>query len=166
MKNPYEELGISIHSTAEEIHNAYIQKVKQWHPDMFRDVSQQNYAQDMLCKLNLAYRNAMDNIKSNEEITYKNIRDHIKKLYKLKQYESALLYLNKDKYKDAEWYYLYGCIQIENSRYEEAHNYFRMAINIEPDNKIYRQSALNAIVKLRKSQSILGKLTNIFKKNN
>lgn len=164
MKNPFHELGVSMQSTADEIHDAYIKKVKQWHPDNFQDAAQQNAAQDMLCRLNLAYKEAINIIRPSEEINFKDRREHIKKLLKLKQYNSALLYLNKDSYRDAEWYFIYGSILMEQRCYKEAHDCFRMAITTEPNQKEYRQAALNAALLLKKSGSLLGKMSNLFKK--
>lgn len=164
MTNAHLELGVSIHANAQEIHEAYIKKVKQWHPDNFQDINKQNQAQEMLIKINLAYKELMNNTKFGDGIVYKDLKEHIRKLYKLKQYESALLYLNKDPDRNADWYFTYGSVLHEQKKFKEAHDCFRKAISIEPDSKQYRQAALEAHVQFRKSTSFIGKISQIFKK--
>lgn len=164
MSSAHLELGVSIHATPQEIHDAYIKKVKLWHPDNFQDTEKQNEAQEMLIKINLAYKALMSNMKFGDGIAYKDLKEHIKKLYKLKQYDSALLYLNKDLDRDADWYFTYGSILMEQKNYEHAHNCFRKAVSMEPEHKQYRQSALDAYVQFKKGNSLLGKISQRFKK--
>ncbi len=40
--------------------------------------------------------------------------------------------------RDAEWYYLSGCLALRNGMYNDAYNFFRTASNKEPQNDEYR----------------------------
>ena len=83
MKNYYNLLGIKQTATAEQIKNAYLEKMKKYHPDIF--VGDKNFAMQKTKELNEAYNTLKDNEKRKEynaKITNNNKENIILKIFK------------------------------------------------------------------------------------
>ena len=48
-------------------------------------------------------------------------------------------------------------------QYESAHQSFREAVRMSPDNNVYRSGALAAVVAQRESETIQGKVKKVFR---
>ena len=77
--------------------------------------------------------------------------------------ESALRQLLRADTRDDGWYALQGKILMGLHRYDEAHQSYREAIKLDPDNREYRAGALDAVVAGRNSKKLNGKIQNWFK---
>ena len=167
MNNAFSILNIPMTSSSDEIHNAYIKKVKECHYDNFNDLESREAAESKMIELNIAYKEAIKFAERYEQNDFKSI-DHrlwAKKLYDDQKYEGALFQLERDPHHDKEWYFLRGKILLALNKYEDSHSSFREAVKLDPENKEYRQGALDAALAYNKSNfTISGKLKKYAKK--
>lgn len=156
--NPFEVLGVKPGADEQTVRAAYRRLVKSCHPDQFQDVQQQKAAQEQLVKLNLAYEAALRlvpratvgfNLISQEEAKH-----FARRLISQGNLESALRQLNRADAKDAEWYCLQGEILMALKQYETAHQSYREAVRREPDNRVFREGALNAALAMKKARPL------------
>lgn len=172
MKNHFEILGLRPGADAQAIRTAYRQKVKDCHPDQYQDAAEQKAAQELLVELNLAYEEALK-AASQKRIGFNLISQEEAKHFALRlmeqgNLESALRQLNRASSKDDGWFYLQGIILMGMRQYESAHQSFREAVRQDPENRRYRQGALDAALAMKKNQQLGFKvqswLKNLFKK--
>lgn len=135
-------LGVRPGADAAEVRAAYRRKVKECHPDQFTDVQRQKQAQDELIRLNLAYEQALK-LASQRRVGFNLIAQEEAKHFALRlmeqgNLESALRQLLRADTRDDGWYALQGKILMGLHRYDEAHQSYREAIKIDPDNREYR----------------------------
>ena len=166
--SPFEVLGVRPSADAAAVRAAYRRKVKECHPDQFGDDQErQRAAQEELIRLNLAYEEALKiasqhrvgfNLISREEAMH-----FAQRLMEQGNPESALRQLDRADSKDEAWYELNGKILMSMRRYEEAHQSFRAAIRLDPDNNAYRAQALEAAVKQKNGKKLNVRLENWFK---
>ena len=153
----FDILGLSRNATEQQVRQAYHQKVKACHPDQFIDVQDQQLAQDQLIQLNLAYEQALRLtmkrlMPPTRPISAEEAKAMAKKLLEERRYESALAQLTHAETRDDEWYYLHGQLLMGIHQYSTAHQSFREALRLQPENRAYRQSALDAAVAVKKHQ--------------
>ena len=160
--NPFEVLGVKPGSDEQTVRAAYRRLVKSCHPDQFQDAQQQKTAQEQLIRLNLAYEAALKlasrttvgfNLISQEEAKH-----FARRLVEQGNLESALRQLNRADSKDAEWYCLQGDILMALRQYETAHQSYREAVRRDPDNRLYRQGALDAALAIKKNRPLGAKI--------
>jgi len=160
--NPFETLGIKPGADEQTVRAAYRRLVKSCHPDQFQDAQQQKTAQEQLIRLNLAYEAALKlasrttvgfNLISQEEAKH-----FARRLVEQGNLESALRQLNRADSKDAEWYCLQGDILMALRQYETAHQSYREAVRRDPDNRLYRQGALDAALAIKKNRPLGAKI--------
>ena len=160
--NPFEVLGIKPGADEQTVRAAYRQLVKKCHPDQFQDAQLQKNAQEQLIRLNLAYESALKlasrtvvgfNLISQEEAKH-----FARRLVEQGNLESALRQLNRADYKDAEWYCLQGEILMALKQYDTAHQSYREAVRRDPENRQYRQGALDAALAAKKNRPIGAKI--------
>ena len=165
--NPFEVLGVKPGSNAEEVRAAYRRMVKTCHPDQFQDAEQQKAAQEKLIRLNLAYEAALKlasrrtvgfNLISQEEAKH-----FAQRLVEQGNLESALRQLNRADSKDAEWNSLQGSILMALRQYETAHQSYREAVRREPDNRKFREGALDAALAMKKNRPLGEKIFSFLK---
>ena len=161
--NPFAVLGLKIGADAQEVRAAYRQLVKRCHPDQFQDAAQQKAAQEKLIQLNLAYEAALKlatrhtvgfNLISQEEAKH-----FAKRLVEQGNLESALRQLNRADSKDADWYCIQGDILMKLHQYETAHQSYREAVRREPDNRRFREGALDAALAMKKNRPLSAKFS-------
>ena len=166
--SPFELLGVKPGASAEEVRAAYRRMVKSCHPDQFQDAAQQRAAQEKLIKLNLAYESALKfasrrtvgfNLISQEEAKHFALR-----LIEQGNLESALRQLNRAEEKDADWYFIQGDILMKLRQYETAHQSYREAVRRDPENRKYREGALDAALAMKKNRPLGEKLQSWFKR--
>jgi len=165
--NPFETLGVKPGANAEEVRAAYRRMVKSCHPDQFQDAEQQKNAQEKLIRLNLAYEAALKlasrrtvgfNLISQEEAKH-----FAQRLVEQGNLESALRQLNRADSKDAEWYYIQGNILMALRQYETAHQSYREAVRRDPENRKFREGALDAALAMKKNRPLGEKIRSFFK---
>ena len=156
--NPFEVLGVKPGADEQTVRAAYRRLVKGCHPDQFQDPQQQKAAQEQLIRLNLAYEAALKlvprqtvgfNLISQEEAKH-----FARRLIEQGNLESALRQLGRADTKDAEWYCLQAEILMALKQYETAHQSYREAVRRDPDNRLYRQGALDAALAMKKNRPL------------
>lgn len=153
MGNPYATLGVPPTASAAQIRGAYHSLVKQYHPDTIRDPVIRETAQEKLVEINLAYEKALQSANAAQSADAEVIPDAKKvaaSLFDRGQYDAALRILSHSMERDAEWFFLQGRILLALRKPSPAHESFRAAIRLAPDNPHYRQGALDAAVAVRK----------------
>ena len=169
MSNPFEVLGLRPTANAEEVRAAYRALVKQYHPDKFPDVEQRKAAQHKMIELNLAYEEAYHLASSRRVNTYSHalpVDDAVNlagKMLRQHSPESALRQLMRAESRGGAWYAMQGHILMQMGQYESAHQSFREAVRLEPDNNTFRQGALDAALAMKKAQTFTGRIEKLFK---
>lgn len=164
--DPFAVLGLKVGADEESVRAAYRRRVKSCHPDQFQDPAQQKAAQEQLIRLNLAYEAALKltarrtvgfNLISQEEAKH-----FAQRLVEQGNLESALRQLNRADSKDADWYCMQGGILMAMRQYEAAHTSYRQAVKLDPDNRKYREGALDAALAMKKNRPVGDKLRDFF----
>ena len=160
MINPFEVLGLKGWATPDEIRTAYRSLVKQVHPDLIQDPSLRQETQERMVALNLAYEEALrlasprpahsqsEELSADEAILLARrslTRDHP---------ETALRQLLRCESRTGDWYYMQGQVLMAMHQYDSAHQSFREAVRMQPDNNEYRRGALDAALAVKKHQKL------------
>ena len=164
MSTPFEELGLRAWADPEEIRAAYRRLVKQCHPDMVRDPAKKQEAQERMIRLNLAYEEALRLATPRQQAAY--VREIPKaeavilaeRMLQKDRPEGALRQLMRAESRDAAWYALYGRVLMRMEHYHEAHQAYREAVRLEPENNEYRSGALEAAVAEKKGGTVAGRV--------
>ncbi len=155
---PFALLGVSDSATEQQVRQAYRQRVKECHPDRFQDPAEQQAAQEKLVALNLAYEEALRQVGQRRVgfnlVGMEEAMHFARRLVEQGNLESALRQLNRADRKTAEWYALQGEILMGLRQFATAHQSYRAAVKLEPENRRYREGALDAAVMLKKSQTV------------
>lgn len=156
--NAFEVLGLSAEADQQEVRQAYRTRVKACHPDQFVDMEQQKKAQEELIRLNLAYEEAL-RLSAGRQLGYHSVpadqaKTFARKLRDQGRYESALLQLGRAESKDDEWYFIQGELLMDMHQFSSAHQAFREAVRLSPDNREYRRGALEAALAVKKHQKL------------
>ncbi|NLV58195.1 MAG: DnaJ domain-containing protein [Clostridiales bacterium] len=163
----FEVLGLGSNADEQAVRTAYRQRVKACHPDQYQDTTRQRYAQEELIELNLAYEEALK-VVSRQRVGFNLISQEEAKHFALRLIDqgnlaSALRQLNRADSRDDDWYYLQGQILMGLKQYDTAHQSFREAVRREPDNRLYREGALNAALAMKKNQQLGARVHNWLK---
>ena len=169
MNNPFEVLGLKGWADQDEIRTAYRTLVKQYHPDMIQDPLLKEEAQNRMVALNLAYEEALRLASPQPQspagpppTTAEAILMAERSLARDNP-EMALRQLLRSEERDGDWYYMQGKVLMALEQYESAHQSFREAVRMSPDNNVYRSGALAAVVAQRESETIQGKVKKVFR---
>ena len=153
--NAFEVLGLKPDADEQQIRRAYHARVKRCHPDQFSDGERQQQAQAELVRLNLAYEEALRKAAEVKPTVYQRVpvtqaKENASRLLKQDRFESALLQLSRAETRDDEWYYIQGQILMGMKQFGSAHQSFREAVRLQPENNEYRRGALAAAVAVKK----------------
>ena len=153
MKNPYEILGISPSATNEEVRAAYRNLAKKYHPDNYIDSPVADLAEEKMKDINWAYdeilriranqqsgnsqnSNTSSGFSSSSTPFYSRIRTMINN----GDFNGAESMLNdvKKNERNAEWYFLKGCILTRRGYYFDAIKFIDRACTMDPGNQEYQ----------------------------
>ena len=170
MSTPFEELGLRAWADPAEIRAAYRALVKQCHPDLERDPAKKQAAQQRMIRLNLAYEEALrlaaprQKAAYTQEISREEAVILAERMLRKERPESALRQLERAAgVRSAAWHYTYGKALMRLERFGEAHQAFREAVRLEPENNLYRTGALEAAVAEKKEKTALGKMKRVLR---
>ena len=114
MNNPFEVLGLKGLATPDEIRSAYRALARQCHPDMIRDPSEKEAAQNRMVALNLAYEEALRLASPRGTFPVTPVLSSAEAVLMAQRAmarnnpEGALRSLIRCEERDAEWYYMQG----------------------------------------------------------
>ena len=169
MNNPFEVLGLKGLATPEEIRSAYRSLARQCHPDMIMDPAEKEAAHTRMVALNLAYEEALrlasprGGISLTPELSSAEAILMAQRAMARNNPEGALRSLIRSEQRDSEWYYMQGKVLMALEEVNSAHQSFREAVRLDPENNVYRAGALAAAVALQKEQKLPGKVKKAFK---
>ena len=168
MISPFQVLGIRPWADAEEVRDAYRALVKQWHPDMIQDPAARQQAQQRMVEITLAYEEALRLTapRHKSRITPELHPDDAVALAEKRlsqgRPEEALRQLLRTEERGAVWFAVQGRVLMEMRQYESAHQSFREALRLDPDNHGYHREAFEAESALKKSRTFPGKVQQFF----
>lgn len=169
MNNPFEVLGLKGLADPDTIRNAYRSLARQCHPDMIQDPAEKEAAQTRMVALNLAYEEALrlasprSNMGIMTELTSAEAVLMAQRAMARDNPEGALRSLVRCEHRDGDWYYMQGKVLMALEEYDSAHQSFREAVRLCPENNVYRSGALAAAVALQKEQRLPGKVKKAFR---
>ena len=169
MNNPYEVLRLKGWATQDEVRSAYRALARQCHPDMIQDPAEKQAAQEQMVRLNLAYEEALrlssprPHNPAAAELSSPEAILMAQRSMARENPEGALRSLLRCEQRDSEWYYMQGKVLMAMEEYDSAHQSFREAVRLSPDNNVYRCGALEAAVALQKSKKLPMKVKKLFK---
>lgn len=153
--NPYNVLGVNENSSDEEIKKAYRDLAKKYHPDNYKDNPLAELASEKMRSINEAYdmitknKNTSNNNQSHYSGNYSSNNTNSANSSAYTQIRNAIsvsniglaeTMLSKITAKDAEWYFLSGCIAYKKGWFDEALRLYQTACNMDPANQEYRAS--------------------------
>ena len=169
MNNPFEVLGLKGLATPEEIRSAYRTLARQCHPDMIRDPAEKEAAQTRMVALNLAYEEALrlasprPYSNSAPELSSAEAILMAQRAMARDNPQGALRSLIRCEERDGDWYYMQGKVLMALEEFDSAHQSFRQAVKLDPENNVYRAGALAAAVAQQKAQKLPGRMKKVFK---
>lgn len=153
--NPYKVLGVDESSTKEEIRKAYLDLVKKYHPDKYRDNPLGDLADEKMRDINRAYDTLVSsgsssssgrstNTSGSSNSSYGNVSYmQIRNMLNLNQINNALDALNSIGVHNAEWYFLRGVCLQKKGMYSQSQQMFNTAVQMDPASTEYRRAANN-----------------------
>lgn len=169
LDNPFEVLGLKAWADPDEIRSAYRAKAKACHPDQFQDPERKKAAQEEMIRLNLAYEEAIKLATPRQHAAYEQQIPNdeavrlANRMLERNSAESALRQLDRSANRDAAWYFTRGQVYMVLEQYENAHQAFRTAIDMNPESNTYRAADLDAVIAIRKAGTLGGKVDKIWK---
>ena len=159
MNDPYKVLGVSPNCTNEELKNAYRTLAKKYHPDNYASepelarvadekMKEVNSAYDEILKIRTGsktgyntsgntYSNAGTGKSTSRNPIYNQVRQAINE-ENFRRAESLLSTI-KPQDREAEWYFLHGCILMRGGYYFDALKYIETACHMDSGNPEYQQ---------------------------
>ena len=163
MKNPYQVLGVSPNASDDEIKQAYRALARKYHPDKYRDSDLADLASEKMKEINAAYEEIQKmraegpkssgfgnggayepNGGSQSSYTGENaaLYARIRNLINQNEIREAekLLYSIPELSRNAEWFFLMGCVLLKKGYYMDAQRMFDRASSLDPYNAEYRNA--------------------------
>ncbi|MDR0852821.1 MAG: J domain-containing protein [Clostridiales Family XIII bacterium] len=168
MANPYEVLGLKEGAGEAEIKAAYREMVKKYHPDKHQDNSLRDLAEEKMREVNEAYDQLMgknaggSNFGGGGGYSYGGSGasggsrsaefGEVRRDIDRGDLSGAERKLQAARRKNAEWYFLYGMVNIRRGWYNDGISNIQTAVAMEPGNIEYR-NALNSIMNQQQGYS-------------
>ena len=163
MNDPYSVLGVSKDASDEEVKKVYRELARKYHPDNYHNNPLADLAQEKMKEINEAYDEIMRmrsgkggggsyNAGGNYGGGYSGQRQgaagyngatsfpRIRNAISVGNIGLAEQLLNAESNRNAEWYYLMGCVNFAKGWMDEAMNFFQTAVNMDPGNSEYNQA--------------------------
>lgn len=162
MADPYQVLGVNPDCTDDELKKAYRELAKKYHPDNYHDSPLADVAQEKMKEINEAYEAIQSLRKGGNAGGYGSTYSRYGSYNPYSGYNPNSAYakvrvaiqqgnlnladelLNAATDHNAEWNFLKGVVCHRRGWMDEAKRYFRIAVQMDPDNGEY-QRALDAV---------------------
>ena len=143
MDQYYNTLGVSPSATDEQVRAAYLELVKKYHPDNYKDNPIADLAQEKMQEINAAYDAIMNSRRAGSAGGGSSFAD-VRRFIQQKRIAEAEEILNgtPEANRDAEWYFLKGSVYYTRGWLNEAYTHFAEASRRNPSNAEY-SAALN-----------------------
>lgn len=159
MKDPYQVLGVSPNATDDEIKQAYRALVRKYHPDKYAGTDLADMANEKMKDINAAYEQIQEMRKRGATGEYSTAGDRsyssshenysqssggiyaqIRSMINAGELEKAEILLQSVGQQDrqAEWYFLAGCLLLRRGRIVDAQAYLDHACRLDPYNAEFR----------------------------
>ena len=155
MKDPYAVLGVERNATDDQIKSAYREKARKYHPDNFSDnPAAAEMATEKMKEINEAYDQIINsrsrksgragsgyanNWGAGQQNPNSNFND-VRQLINAGKFEEAQELLDgvPPESRDAEWYFLNGCVLYRRGWFDAAYTSVSSACRMDPGNMEYR----------------------------
>ena len=149
-KDPYTVLGVARDATDDEIKKAYRTLAKKYHPDNYAGSDIADLAEEKMKEVNEAYdeiqkmRSSTSYSSSTGGSSYSGYTSYaqIRTLINSGRFSEADLMLESvvAGERDAEWYFLKGCVLVRRGWYFDAERSFERACEMDPGNAEYKNA--------------------------
>lgn len=165
MTDPHQTLGVSPDASAEELHRAYRELARRWHPDRFPEGPDRLWAEQKMVEINSAYNACFSRCAPQVNPSTSSRYGDVRKLIAAGRYSLAHKLLRTMEGRDAEWNYHFGNLLMQKQDYQKALVFLRIAHLQEPDNQTYAE-AFAKVQELTagKPTRMMGKLKNLFRR--
>lgn len=173
MKDPYSLLGVDKNATDEQVKAAYRDMARKFHPDNFNDnPAAVEMANEKMKEINEAYDQIINSRKNKgrsagsgygnnwgagQQSASSNFND-VRRMINNGQFEQAQEILDgvPPEKRDAEWYFLNGCVLYRRGWFDAAYTSMATACRMDPSNMEYR-AALNQMQRGRNGYAAYGR---------
>ena len=170
MNDPYKVLGVSRDATDDEIKKAYRELAKKYHPDNYANNPLADLVVEKMKEINEAYDTIQKeraagssyssgsygsgSYGSGSSGSYSSSFANVRRLINEGEYSEAEIILDStsSSARNAEWYFLKGCILMQRGSFFDAQRMFETACYMDPGNAEYRE----AMSRVRSSASSYG----------
>lgn len=150
MTDPYKVLGISPNASDDEVKKAYRELAKKYHPDNYINNPLKDLADEKMKEINEAYdkiinerQNGRTSYSSSSSNSSSTSFSQVRQMIANGDISGADAILNSSTNRNAEWYYLKGCVFQTQQHYSQARSYLERACAMDPNNLEYRTAYSN-----------------------
>lgn len=159
--DPYILLGVSRSASIDEINSAYKKLMEKYSEESYDNGPLSDLAAKRRKELETAYdyvikeksraeKDAQQQANRQQEYASANPQyAQVRSFIDCGNIAEAQRILQSMDIRDAEWYYLSGCVAMRSGLYNEAYNFFKTACNKDPENHEYR----NAFMRMEQQAS-------------
>ena len=148
MKDPYSVLGLSPGAAEEDVKKAYRELARKYHPDNYHENPLADLASEKMKEINEAYDTITKGASSSgyssggsySSAGYSGEYAAVRSAINSGDLDYAEQLLENSNNHGAEWNFLMGSLYYRRGWLNEAQRYFRLAVQMEPNNMEYRQA--------------------------
>lgn len=153
MNDPYKVLGVSPDASEDEVKKAYRELARKYHPDNYNGSDLADLAEEKMKQINEAYEQIKKMRASSQgsfggsggfssSSSYSGSLAEARRLIAAGSFANAELILDSmsPSERNAEWYYLKGCILVRRGAYFDAQRHIDTACSMDPGNEEYRRA--------------------------
>ncbi len=152
--NPYEVLGVREGASKEEIRKAYLELVKKYHPDKYRNNPLAELAEEKLKEINEAYQALCGGGSAGNGNSSGASYQRVLELVNQGQVLQAQRLLSQLPPGTGQWHFCQAAIAARLGRYGEAQYNLQEAMRMEPGNPSYQAAYQQLMGSMRQGQQL------------